>query len=147
MEKSLKKGDLDGSWIHPKLDDECHASPSSPQLWYGFLGHSNSWEDVVRKLHLSRTPTRKSRRVWVQEIWVTRTEVPSLHSPMRLIHRWGRDSLRKRQERQETWRFRRLYFPAGRSSTLLASESSTFPEWICTSTMDRGLSRRKCPVF
>ena len=60
--------------------------------------------------------------------------------PRRPIHRWGGNSLRKRQERQErqeTWGFRRLHFPAGRSSTPLASECSTFPEWISTSTMDR----------
>ena len=52
----------------------------------------------------------------------------------RPIHRWGRNSFRKRQE---TWRFRTLHFPAGRSSTPLASECSTFPEWYSTSTMDR----------
>ena len=51
----------------------CHASLTSPQPWYGFLGHSNSWEEVVRKLHLSRTQTRKSRRLWDLE-----TSVPEL---------------------------------------------------------------------
>ena len=72
---------LDGSWIHPKLDNECHASLNAPQLWHAFLGHSNSTEEVVRKLHHSRIPIRKSRRVWDLETSGTRTKVPSPHSP------------------------------------------------------------------
>ena len=41
------------------------------------------------------------------------------------------------------WRFRRLHFPKGRSSTPLTPGCSTFSEWICTSTMDRSRQEKK----
>ena len=91
-----------------------------------FLGHSNSWEEVVRKLHLSGTPQKK---VAGFEIW--RPRWPELK-----WHLLDRNSFKKCQKRQETWRFR-LHFPAGRNSTPLVSECSTFPEWNSTSTIDR----------
>ena len=106
---------------------------SSPELWYGLFGNSNSWEELVRKPHFSWTATRKSRRSG--DLGGQNSSTNSAF-PCDLSIAEVEILFRKRQECLETWRFRWLHFPAGRSSPPLASEFSTFHEWISTSTMD-----------
>ena len=58
---------------------------------------------------------------------------------------WGnvsRDAAKLASSSSE-WRFRRLHFPTGRSSTPLAPGCSTFSEWVSTSTMDRSRRERR----
>jgi len=58
---------------------------------------------------------------------------------------WGnvsRDAAKLASSSNE-WRFRRLHFPTGRSSTRLAPGCSMFSEWISTSTMDRSRQERR----
>ena len=71
---------LDRSWFRSTPEEEYLASLSSPQLWYGFLGRPKVLVEMVHKLLLLRTSTRKSRMVWDQEISVARTEAPGLLS-------------------------------------------------------------------
>ena len=93
QDRSSTEFGIDVSWIHPKLDDECLASLSSLQLWYGFLGHSNSLEEVVHKLHLSRTLTKKKSQ-GVRSGYLGDQNISAKSSfPTRPIHSWGGDLL------------------------------------------------------
>jgi len=58
---------------------------------------------------------------------------------------WGnvsRDAAKLASSSNE-WRFKRLHFPTGRSSTPLARGCLTFPGWISTSTKDRSQRERR----